>query len=185
MVLSQGSGGNVTVADGKSAIVYADGAGAGAAVVDITSTTYSAGTGLSLVGTVFNNTAPDQTVGLTGSGIVSISGTYPNFVISATALEASDIGVTVQGFDANTAKYDDATANFTGTLQNGGSNVLVDTDIGSTVLAFDTNLQGFVSTFTLPTADTPAGRVLTTDGAGNLTLAINPSGAGGIAFSAF
>jgi hypothetical protein len=38
VVLTQGSGGNVTVADGKSAIVYADGAGAGAAVVDITST---------------------------------------------------------------------------------------------------------------------------------------------------
>ena len=38
VVLTQGSGGNVTVADGKSAIVYADGAGAGAAVVDLTST---------------------------------------------------------------------------------------------------------------------------------------------------
>jgi hypothetical protein len=38
VVLTQGSGGNVTVADGKSAIVYSDGAGAGAAVVDITST---------------------------------------------------------------------------------------------------------------------------------------------------
>jgi hypothetical protein len=38
VVLTQGSGGNVTVADGKSAIVYADGGGAGAAVVDITAT---------------------------------------------------------------------------------------------------------------------------------------------------
>jgi hypothetical protein len=38
VVLTQGSGGNVTVADGTSAIVYADGAGAGAAVVDITNT---------------------------------------------------------------------------------------------------------------------------------------------------
>jgi hypothetical protein len=34
-------------------------------------------------------------------------------------------------------KYDDTTANFTGTLQNGGSDVLVDTDIGVTVQAFD------------------------------------------------
>jgi len=32
---------------------------------------------------------------------------------------------------------DDTTANFTGTLQNGGSNVVVDTDIGSTVQAHD------------------------------------------------
>jgi hypothetical protein len=38
VVLTQGSGGNVTVANGKSAIVYADGGGASAAVVDITST---------------------------------------------------------------------------------------------------------------------------------------------------
>jgi hypothetical protein len=38
VVLTQGSGGNVTIANGRSAIVYADGAGAGAAVVDITGT---------------------------------------------------------------------------------------------------------------------------------------------------
>jgi hypothetical protein len=43
VVLTQGSGGNVTVANGKSAIVYADGAGAGAAVVDITATFVPAG----------------------------------------------------------------------------------------------------------------------------------------------
>jgi hypothetical protein len=35
VVLTQGSGGNVTVADGGTAVVYADGAGSGAAVVDI------------------------------------------------------------------------------------------------------------------------------------------------------
>ena len=35
------------------------------------------------------------------------------------------------------ANYSDTTANFTGTLQNGGSNVVVDTDIGSAVQAFD------------------------------------------------
>jgi hypothetical protein len=36
VVLTQGSGGNVTVANGYTKIVYCDGAGAGAAVVDIT-----------------------------------------------------------------------------------------------------------------------------------------------------
>jgi hypothetical protein len=49
-----------------------------------TDTTYSAGTGLSLSGTTFTNTAPDQTVTLTGSGATSVSGTYPNFTISST-----------------------------------------------------------------------------------------------------
>ena len=53
------------------------------------------------------------------------------------ALQPADIGVSVQGYDADTAKYDDTTANFTGTLQNDGSNVVVDSDIGSTVQAYD------------------------------------------------
>jgi len=58
----------------------------------------------------------------------------------ATILKSADIGTSVQGYDADTAKYDDVTANFTGTLQNGGSNVLVDTDIGSTVQAYDATI---------------------------------------------
>ncbi len=37
------------------------------------------------------------------------------------------------------ATYGATTSNFTGTLQNGGSNVVVDTDIGSTVQAFNAN----------------------------------------------
>ena len=41
---------------------------------------------------------------------------------------------------AGYASYSDATANFTGTLQNGGSNVVVDSDIGVTVQAYDANL---------------------------------------------
>jgi hypothetical protein len=49
-----------------------------------TNTTYSAGTGLSLTGTQFANTAPDQVVALTGSGATTITGTYPNFTISST-----------------------------------------------------------------------------------------------------
>jgi hypothetical protein len=49
-----------------------------------TNTTYSAGTGLSLSSTTFNNTAPDQTVTLTQGGATTIAGTYPNFTISST-----------------------------------------------------------------------------------------------------
>jgi len=36
-IFTQGSGGNVTVANGKSAIIYSDGAGSGAQIVDLTS----------------------------------------------------------------------------------------------------------------------------------------------------
>ena len=54
------------------------------------------------------------------------------------------IGTDVQAYDADTAKYDDVTANFTGTLQNGGHTVLTNasdyldsTDIGVTVQGYD------------------------------------------------
>ena len=49
-----------------------------------TNTTYLAGTSMSLVGTTFNNTAPDQVVTLTQGGATTITGTYPNFTISST-----------------------------------------------------------------------------------------------------
>lgn len=42
--------------------------------------------------------------------------------------------------------------------------------IGTDVLAFDSNLQDFVDTFSLPTTDGSNGFVLTTDGLGNLSL---------------
>lgn len=43
--------------------------------------------------------------------------------------------------------------------------------IGTTVLAFDTNLQSFVTAFTLPTVDGTSGQALVTDGAGTLSYA--------------
>ena len=47
------------------------------------------------------------------------------------------------------AAYADTTANFTGTLQNGGSNVVVDTDIGVTVQGYDANTTTATNTQTL------------------------------------
>ena len=69
------------------------------------------------------------------SGTSTVFCTYP----AERSVNTADIGSTVQAYDADTAKYDDTTANFTGTLQNGGSNVVVDTDIGSTVQGYDIN----------------------------------------------
>ena len=45
---------------------------------------YTAGSGLTLTGTVFANAAPDQTVTLTQGGATTITGTYPNFTITST-----------------------------------------------------------------------------------------------------
>ena len=43
----------------------------------------TAGSGISIVGTTINNTAPDQTVTLTEGDNVTITGTYPNFTIAS------------------------------------------------------------------------------------------------------
>jgi hypothetical protein len=79
---------------------------------------------------------------ITLSGTSDVFCTYP----AEKSVNTDDIGVTVQGYDADTAKYDDTTANFTGTLQNGGSNVVVDSDIGSTVQGYDANTAKYDDT---------------------------------------
>jgi hypothetical protein len=47
-------------------------------------TTYTGGTGISVVGTVINNTAPDQTVTIAAGTGIGVSGTYPAFTVTNT-----------------------------------------------------------------------------------------------------
>ena len=56
------------------------------------------------------------------------------------------IGTDVEAYSSTNADYGDTTANFTGTLQNGGSNVLVDSDIGSTVQGYDADTAKYDDT---------------------------------------
>jgi hypothetical protein len=57
--------------------------------------TLTAGTGLTITGdstvdsVTFVNAAPDQTVALTGAGITTCTGTYPNFTITSTEVDGS------------------------------------------------------------------------------------------------
>ena len=108
-IFTQGSGGNVTVADGNSAIIYCDGAGAGAAVVDITATIPAAGALLA-------------------------------------ANNLSDVA------NAGTARTNLGLA------------------IGTNVLAYDSNLQDFVTAFTLPASDGTSGEALVTNGSGTISF---------------
>ena len=90
-------------------VLKSQGAGANAIWTDDTDTTYTAGSGLSLTGTEFANTAPDQTVVMTGSGATSVSGTYPNFTIASTntTYSVGDGGLTEINFtSADNTKLD-------------------------------------------------------------------------------
>jgi len=50
------------------------------------------------------------------------------------------------------------------------SNVLTTASIGTTVLAYDANLQAFVTALTLPTTDGTVGQALVTDGSGTISF---------------
>jgi hypothetical protein len=109
VIISQGSGANVTVPNGESAVIYCDGAGAGAAVVNLSAT--------------FDLTT---------------------FLESANNL--SDLA------NASTARTNLGVA------------------VGSDVLAYDANLQSFVTALTLPTSDGTSGQALVTNGAGTISF---------------
>ena len=83
-------------------------------------TEYTAGSGLALSGTIFSNSAPDQTVALTGSGATSISGTYPNFTISSS--------------NTNTQRSDEEIRDVAASIITAGTNVsVVKNDAANTV----------------------------------------------------
>lgn len=89
-------GGETKVNSGTNTTVTGNGTTATPYVVNSVDTTYSAGTAMSLVGTTFNNTAPDQTVTLIPGGATTITGTYPNFTISSinTIADGSETKIT-------------------------------------------------------------------------------------------
>ena len=87
----------------------------------------SAGTGIGISGGgVISNSAPDQTVALTGAGATSVSGTYPNFTITSTDTDTNTTytagtGITLTGTQFSLTDTN-AKLNLTGgTITSGGN----------------------------------------------------------------
>ena len=61
--------------------------GLGDVTITAADTIYTAGTGIDITNKVITNTEPDQIVGITGTGVAVVTGTYPNFNINVAAGE--------------------------------------------------------------------------------------------------
>ncbi|GAG49661.1 unnamed protein product, partial [marine sediment metagenome] len=135
--------------------------------------TVTAGTDISVTGTasdpIINNTAPDQTVAITGTGGTVVTGTYPNFTVNSDDLTGYVQSVTSANTDvitiggssanptvtANTAAVTAASANLaTGTQIQAAIDLTV-----LTVATGDANTITIGGTVTNPTvaANTTAG----------------------------
>ena len=123
VILTQGSGANITVENGKSAIVYMDGAGSGAAVVDALSNL--------------------QLATLTASGDVTASGTF-NALGDTAASDKAAMGytsaegliLTGQGSTNDVTIKNDADADVI-TIATGGTNVDIVGDVTAATVQAD------------------------------------------------
>ena len=168
---TQGSGGNVSVAAGSKKIIFADGAGSGAAVTDVTdaldfTTLRLAGTAVSSTATELNIVDGDTSAGTTavasGDGIVTNDGgtmrqttaatfsTYfnANLVTVPSAITSSSATLTPSAAQSIYQKVDTSSNNVALTLAIGslaiGQYIIVDKTSSSNTLtlSYPSNSQG-------------------------------------------
>ena len=140
-----------------------------------TNTTYTAGSNLELVGTTFNNTAPDQEVVLTEGSNVTITGTYPNFTISSTDTNTTYTAGTKLTLDGTIFNHD--STNRTDTTDTGSSG------FGGTISVVDsvsTDSTGHLTAINTKTITLPSETQLSLNvtGSGNFVSAQSVSNHG-------
>lgn len=98
---------------------------------------YTAGTGINITGLVITNTAPDQVVVLTNGGGITITGTYPNFTLTAADPSPTNELQTI----ANTSNATSHTV----TLSNSGGSIQYVEGTGIGLATTGTGLNGVLT----------------------------------------
>lgn len=147
-------------------VLKSQGAGANAIWTDDTDTTYTAGSGLSLTGTEFANTAPDQTVVLTAGTSISVSGTYPSFTITNDAPDQT-VALTGTGATTVTGTY----PNFTIDSTDNNTTYTAGTGLTLTTTEFSVTDNGIGALQLNVSGNGTAGQVLQSDGDGTFSWA--------------
>ena len=112
-------------------------------------TAYTAGDHLELDGTTFNNIAPDQIVSLTGQGATTVTGTYPDFIISS-----SDNDTTYSKLSEFTNDVGYITSSTNTTYSAGVGLTLLGTEFSLTEPHFSGDYEDLTSKPTIPTIPT-------------------------------
>jgi hypothetical protein len=182
--VSQGSGANVTIANGEAAIVYLDGAGSGAAVVDANtalSTTKINTATLAIGGTSVTSTAAELNL-VDGSTADTVVNSKAVIYGSAGQITANELDVDNIQIDSNAVK----STNTNGNIQlfpngTGFTELYGNTNAGAVRFNCEANTHGVTlkgpphsasATYSLelPNADGSAGQLLKTDGSGKLAF---------------
>ena len=194
-------GANITVTEAGNTITIAASSGSG---TDLTFTgasspftlnsssgadvTFAQGTGISLSRSsnelTVTNSAPDQTVSITGAGINVVTGTYPNFTVTGTEVDASVTNEGQLGVGAGAANTSTITTNTSGgnpvTIEAAGILAVTETtgSNGGTIVLTATEVDG--STTNEGTLGVGAGgsssSTLTTNTSGGNAVTINVAG---------
>ena len=147
----------------SSGTMYFTNARVRAALSGSTGISYNSNTG------AITNSAPDQTVSLTGSGATSVSGTYPNFTISSTDTNTVPNNATITitaGTDLSTGGAFTTDQSFAETITINHANISrtnntssVSPGYGASFTAIDsitTNARGHVTAVNTKTVTIPA-----------------------------
>jgi len=135
---------------------------------------YTAGTGIGISSGVISNTAPDQTVTISGVGITP-SGTYPNFTLTAADQSATNELNTSVYVDAGSLKIDDAggtisvpLSQFRSGVYNAGTGISINSGTGAISNTGDLSTTNELNT----SLSVSGGNVRLTDPGGTLTLPV-------------